>query len=112
MYNIYDCIGVEILDEKVKDLAVVLSQFSDTSDFEDFKSQPRRKCDELHWFFLEHGFVIGTTNSNLAGDMEKRILGRDEWIITLANALVEKYGLKVIQENPNLITAIFAHVGD
>lgn len=112
VYNIYDCIGVEILDEKVKDLAVVLSQFSDTSDFEDFKSQPRRKCDELHWFFLEHGFVIGTTNSNLAGDMEKRILGRDEWIITLANALVEKYGLKVIQENPNLITAIFAHVGD
>jgi hypothetical protein len=89
-----------------------LSQFSDTSDFEDFKSQPRRKCDELHWFFLEHGFVIGTTNSNLSGDMEKRILGRDDWIITLANALVEKYGLKVIQENPELITTIFAHVGD
>lgn len=112
VYNIYDCIGVEILDEKVKDLAVVLSQFSDTSDFEDFKSQPRRKCDELHWFFLEHGFVIGTTNNNLAGDMEKRILNREEWIITLANALVEKYGLKVIQENPHLITTIFAHVGD
>jgi hypothetical protein len=112
IYNIYDCIGVEILDEKVKDLAVVISQFSDTSDFEDFKSQPRRKCDELHWFFLEHGFVIGTTNSSLHGDMEKRILGREDWIITLANALVEKYGLKVIQENPELITTIFAHVGD
>lgn len=112
VYNIYDCIGVELLDEKVKDLAVVLSQFSDTSDFEDFKSQPRRKCDELHWFFLEHGFVIGTTNSSLSGDMEKRILGRDDWIITLANALVAKYGLKVIQENPDLITTIFAHVGD
>lgn len=112
VYNIYDCVGVELLDEKVKDLAVVISQFSDTSDFEDFKSQPRRKCDELHWFFLEHGFVIGTTNSSLSGDMEKRILGRDDWIITLANALVQKYGLKVIKENPHLITTIFAHVGD
>ncbi len=112
VYNIYDCVGLELLEEKVKDLRVVLQQFSDTSDFEDFKSQPRRKCDELHWFFLEHGFVIGTTNNELNGDMDKKILGRENWIITLANSLVAKYGLKVIRENPHLITTIFAHVGD
>ena len=111
-YNIYDCIGVELLEEKIKDLRVVIQQFSGSSDFEDFKSQPRRKCDELHWFFLEHQFVIGTTNKKLRGDMEKRILSRNDWIITLANSLVMKYGIKAIKENPELITAIFAHVGD
>ena len=112
IYNIYDCIGLEILEEKIKDLRVVIQQFSDTSDFEDFKSQPRRKCDELHWFFLENGFVIGTTNNNLHGDMEKKIMGREGWIITLANALVSKYGIKNIRENPDLVTTVFAHVGD
>lgn len=112
VYNIYDCIGLEMLDEKVKDLAVVIDQFSDTSDFEDFKSQPRKKCDELHWMFLENGFVIGSTNNKLSGEMETNILSREDWIITLANALVEKYGLKVIKENPKLVTTLFAHIGD
>ena len=112
VYNIYDCIGLEELEEKIKDLRVVIQQFSGTSDFEDFKSQPRRKCDELHWFLLEHNLVIGTTNGELSGIHDKMVLGRNDWIITLANSLVEKYGLKVIKENPHIITTIFAHVGD
>lgn len=112
IYNIYDCIGVEMLDEKVKDLAVVIQQFADTSDFEDFKSQPRRKCDELHWFFQENGFVIGCTNNNLSGPLDKEILGRNDWIITLANSMIERSGLRIILENPEIATSCFAHIGD
>ena len=112
VYNIYDCIGVELLEEKIKDLRVVLQQFSDTSDFEDFKSQPRRKCDELHWFLLEHGFVIGTTNNKLSGEMEKMILSRENWIITLANSLNDNSGLALLEENPHIKTSIYAHNGD
>lgn len=112
IYNIYDCIGVELLDEKVKDLAVVIGQFSGTSDFEDFKSQPRRKCDEMHWFLLEKGYVIGTTNNVLSGPLDKLILGRNDWIITLANALTLDVGLNVIEENPYQQTSISVHNGD
>ena len=101
-----------LLDEKVKDLAVVIGQFSGTSDFEDFKSQPRRKCDEMHWFLLEKGYVIGTTNNELSGPLDKLILGRNDWIITLANALTLDVGLNVIEENPYQQTSISVHNGD
>ena len=112
IYNIYDCIGVEMLDEKVKDLAVVISQFSGTSDFEDFKSQPRRKCDEMHWYLLENKMVIGTTNKELSGPLDKLVLGRNDWIITLANAFTLDAGVKIIKENPNQVTSISLHNGD
>lgn len=112
IYNIYDCIGVEMLDEKVKDLAVVIQQFSNSSDFEDFKSQPRRKCDELHWYFLEKGYVIGTTNSKLYSELDKKVLSRENWIITLANSLNHGNGLNVIKENPSIHSSIFAFTGD
>lgn len=112
IYNIYDCVGLELLDEKIKDLSVVIQQFSVTSDFEDFKSQPRRKCDELHWFLLERNFVIGTTNGELRGELDKLVLGRNDWIITLANSLISKNGLAIIEENKEIVTSIFGHVGD
>lgn len=112
IYNIYDCVGVEMLDEKVKDLAVVIGQFSGTSDFEDFKSQPRRKCDEMHWFLLDNEMVIGTTNKELNGPLDKLVLGRNDWIITLANALTLDTGLKLIKENPHQATSISIHNGD
>ena len=101
-----------MLDEKVKDLAVVISQFSGTSDFEDFKSQPRRKCDEMHWYLLENKMVIGTTNKELSGPLDKLVLGRNDWIITLANAFTLDAGVKIIKENPNQVTSISLHNGD
>jgi hypothetical protein len=112
IYNIADCIRVEVQEEKIKDLSVVIQEFSDTSDFEDFKSQPRRKCDELHWFMLERGYVIGCTNGELRGELDKLVLGREDWIITLANSLVAKNDNPIILENPDLPTTVWCHNGD
>lgn len=112
VYNRFDCIGMELLEEKIKDLKVVLPQFSGTSDFEDFKSQPRRKMDALHWFVQKHDKVMGCTSPALVSELDDMILDRKDWIITLAPALVTNGGLKIIEENPHQNTSIYGHVGD
>lgn len=112
VYNRFDCIGMELLEDKVKDMKVVLPQFSGSSDFEDFKSQPRRKVDVLHWFVQEHNRVMGCTSAALVSDLDSMILDRNDWIITLSPSYTTREGLKIIEENPHQITTIYAHVGD
>lgn len=136
IYNIWDCISIEMLDEKTSDLRLTLPLFSGFSDFENFKSQPRRVVDKLHYFCLEQGKVIGTTppkgNKGNKGnsfsddeddddnteasmsdeDMDKMTLGLEGWIITLPAHQVMDNGLKCIKEYPELRTNIHIQVGD
>ena len=80
IYNRFDCIGMALLEEKNKDLSVFLPLFSGTSDFEDFKSQPRRTVDQLHWFVLERGKVMGTTNKEMGDEYNDDVVGLEDWI--------------------------------
>lgn len=112
VYNRFDCISMELLDDKVMDLAVLLQQFSGTSDFADFKSQPRRQADALHWFVLERGYVMGVTSKALVDEFDEDTLDRKDWIITLPAELIVDGGLRILEEGNFHRTAIFAHVGD
>lgn len=96
VYNVFDCIVMEMLDEKTKDLAFTLPLFSGYSDFENFKSQPRRAVDNLHFYCLTKNRVIGVTPQNAKNknnknddadvgddddeDMDSETLGLDGWI--------------------------------
>ena len=112
IYNVFDCVSMEELDEVTSDLNLTLPMMSKTSDFENFKSQPRRLVDDLHFFCLENERVIGTTSDELSGDDDEETLDLKGWIITLPAHLVADNGLQVIEENPNLRTNIRGHVGD
>lgn len=63
VYNIFDCLSMVELDAKTKDLAYTLPSFAATTDFANFKSQPRRIADALHFYALEQGYVMGTVGS-------------------------------------------------
>ncbi len=114
VYNVFDCISMEELDEVTSDLNLTLPMMSKTSDFENFKSQPRRLVDDLHFFCLEcePPRVIGTTSDELEGDEDDETLDLKGWIITLPAHLVADNGLQIIEENPELRTNIRGHVGD
>lgn len=129
VYNIWDCISIEMLDEKTVDMKLTLPMFSGFSDFEDFKSQPRRAVDKLHYFCLENGRVIGTTppkakakddeddeddsDAQLSDEeMDSMTLGLDGWIITLPAHQIMDNGLFCIKEYPTLKTNVHVHVGD
>lgn len=112
VYNVFDCISMEILDEKTKDLQIALPMQSGCSDFENFKSQPRRTADALHFYVQEHGKVFGSTSDEMANEMDEMTISNKDWIVTLPAHLVADNGLCVIEEYPDLRTNIRAHVGD
>lgn len=112
VYNMFDCISIEILDEKTNDLSLTMPMFSGVSDFANFNSQPRRMADRLHFYCLSKGKVIGTTCSDMKDDMDEDTLDLTGWIITLPAHLVHDNGLCLIKENPEQRTNLRVMVGD
>lgn len=112
IYNVVDCISMEELDEKTTDLRYAMPLACGCSDFETFKSQPRRTADALHYFALKNNKVFGTTSDEMATELDEKTLSPDGWIVTLPAHLVAHNGLKCIEEDPNLRTNIRVHVAD
>lgn len=112
LYNIFDCISVELLDEKTKDMSIKVPMLSGYSDFKDFKSQPRKLVDSLHFFYLEnYNKIIATTS----GDMEEEsdeFVNLEDWVVTLPTHLLTEQGLRIIEESKNIVTNIYTHVYD
>lgn len=112
IYNKWDCISMEELDEATNDLRFQLPLFSGDSDFSHFSSQPRRAVDKLHYFCLDNGRVIGSTSDEMETAFDSMTLDLRGWIVTLPAHLVVDNGLCIIKGMPWLRTNIRAHVGD
>lgn len=112
IYHEFDTISMEMLDEKTRDLDVSLPMMSGCSDFANFKSQPRRLVDELHFFVQTKGYVMGTTSDQMTTELDELCVSAEEWIVMLDAHLVDDNGLQVIEEMPTLRTNIRRDVGD
>lgn len=112
IYNVWDCVAMELLDEKTLDLRIAMPLQSAHSDFATFKSQPRRTADRLHYEYQKHGQVFGSTSDQMETDMDKETLGLGDWIVTLPAHLVVDNGLQVLEDLPGRRTNIRAHVAD
>lgn len=112
VYNRFDCITVELLQEEIKDLTAVVPLLCENSDFEDMKSQPKRLVDALHWEVQESGYIIGCTADSIVDEFDDTTTSRDGWVVTLPAALISKAGLRIIEENPDLVTSVYCFVGD
>lgn len=134
VYNIFDCLSMVELDDKTKDLAYTLPSFAATTDFNNFKSQPRRIADAMHYYALEQGYVMGTVGSmeeEQVSDVDTEevaedpvsdtddfgvatrddVLDRRNWVLTLSptNSVL---GLPFIEEDSTVRTGIRAFVFD
>lgn len=132
VYNIFDTLSMVELDQKTKDLAYTLPSFAGTTDFNNFKSQPRRIADAFHFYALENGYVMGTvapmeeekedTEASEGDDNDEDekpvktkdkddVLSRVGWVLTLPplNAVL---GLPFIEEDPTMRTGIRAFTYD
>ncbi len=112
VYNAYDCISMEILDEKTTDLQIALPRFAGHTDFQNFNSQPRKAMNELHFFVDKMSRVPGATASEMSTDNDELTADNKGWIVMLASHLVADNGLCVIEENPELRTNIRGAVAD
>ena len=80
IYNLFDCISVEMLDEKITDLQSMISLMCAHSEYRRFPSQPRRTCDDLHFLALENGKVCASTSNKMIDDNDQHVIGIDNWI--------------------------------
>lgn len=112
IYNVFDCIGIEMLDEKTKDLSVSVPSGAAMSDYSKFNSQPRRVVDKLHYFVMPRGKIIGTTSDEMSMDFDAKTISLRDWIVMLPAHLVDDNGLKMIAEYPEIASNIRIHIGD
>ena len=47
----------------------------------------------MHWFNLGHGYAYGTGGQNCVIPLDNKLIGRDDWIITLRADLLVEPGL-------------------
>lgn len=112
IYNLWDDISVELLDEKTTDLRRTIQLLCGFSEYSRFSSQPKRTCDDLYFFFKKHGHVAATTSRKMRDELDDATIGLDDWIVTLPSYMVDDTGLAIIEECPNLHTSIYAQVAD
>lgn len=112
VYNIFDCISMELLDELTTDVALSLPMFLGCSDFQHTASQPRRAVNDLHYFVQEHDNIIGSTSSDMDDEFDEETLGIGDWIVMLDAHLVADNGLCLLREAPMLPTNVRVDVYD
>ena len=113
VYNIFDCMAVELLDEKIKDLQSSISIQCEHSEYSKLPSQPRRTCDDLHFYVQkQYGKIIASTSDAMVDELDKYVLPMTDWIVTLPAHLTVANGLACMPEVPGFRTLIRAHVAD
>lgn len=114
VYNIVDSIRLEQLDEKTKDLASSITMYSKNSDFKNFNSNPKRLCDDMHFWYLNrpNKSVIGTASDQMSTELDRFVIGHDDWIVTLPSYMAAAEGMDCVEEMRDYLTLIFTHVAD
>lgn len=80
VYNIFDCIGVELLDEKIKDLQLVITTQSRASEYTIYNSQPRRLVDDYYFFCRARGYVVASCSDEMVHELDQYVTNMKGWI--------------------------------
>lgn len=136
IYAIWDPRSMLMLDEKTTDLSYNVPMSAEFSDFDVFKSQPKRTANALFYENIHKGRVLastGATTSEPTLDLEEdeedllesytlededkeNQVGIAEnlkgWIVNLASEYMTLKGLKCIEEDPNMCTNFYIGVTD
>lgn len=115
VYNLFDCVGVEMLDEKTKDIAKTFTTLAGVSDFSDYTSNPKRLADAINFFVQEDenfNGVLGSASDELKTDLDKDCVGLDGWIVALPTERLLDNGMDFIKELPGYITKVHAQSAD
>uniref|UniRef100_A0AB39CCL2 Nucleic acid binding protein n=1 Tax=Pseudomonas phage RVTF4 TaxID=3236931 RepID=A0AB39CCL2_9VIRU len=112
LYNIIDSMRLEQLDEKIDDLGRSITLFSKSSDYKNFSSNPKRLVDDMHFWYLKRGQVIGSSSDQMVHELDQYVVSHKDWIVTLPSFMAGQHGLRCVKDLPNYHTLIFAHVAD
>lgn len=80
VYNLFDCISVEMLDEKEKDLSTTININSKQNEFTIFPRQPKRTSYSLHFYALDKGQVIASSPPEVRVEDDDHVVSTEGWI--------------------------------
>jgi len=95
IYNVWDTMSMVELDRKTEDIRLTLDLLLGVSHYDIFNSGPKRIIDALFFFYLKKGKVLGTKPRRMEDD---KVLGLDNWIVTLPGFRIMDNGLPLICE--------------
>jgi hypothetical protein len=112
VYNVFDCIGMEMLDEKTGDLNLNFPLYSGPSDYSIFPSQPKKLCNKFFFELLKADRVLASTSDEMRDANDDLTVNGKGWITMLPAHLVMDNGLKCLEEMRNIPSNIRIGVGD
>lgn len=112
VYGLFDCISVEMLDEKTNDLGLTISVLMESSGFDYLPSLPRRVVDVLHVVWEKKGYIPGCVGADISSTLDEDVVGLDGWICTLNSYCVVEDGIFCISEVPELRTKFRVQTND
>lgn len=95
VYAMVDVLLLIALDRKTKDLASAFPILCDLSRFEDFKQNPLKIVDDMHFFALERGYALGSRPAEVETQLDKFVVEKDDWIVTLSAELMAPEGVNI-----------------
>lgn len=111
-YNLYDCIGLEELDEVTQDLSVSLPIFCGFMPIETYHRSTARTENKLYFHALAKDQVIGCVGFKSADEFEERLPARTDWIAILQSALIGIPGVPIFNDLDTPNSRVFLHNSD
>ena len=113
IYNQWDNLGAQLLDETTLDLCFTFPNQCQYSELQSYGSQGRKLGDDLYFFLLEQGFILSGVSDIMESEMDKHSVTLEGWICTLAAHLIHhEMGRKILTESGGVFTKIVKLVLD
>lgn len=112
VYNIYDCLATESLDEATGDIRYTLPALLKSSEYYNYDSQPTMVADDYHFFLLKHKKMLASTSDKMITDVDGFSPGLRGWINTLHAYLGPEPDSDVVKDIPGHSIPIYTHTSD
>lgn len=112
IYNVFDCLLVELYDIHTNDISITLGTYLRNSPLQKAKSNPSRLADESYFFLRDRGKVIQSVSDQLLTDMDKLLIKPTNWIITLPAELQQHTGRSMVYGIPDEFSRLSSDNGD
>lgn len=117
IYNIFDSLGMLLLENKTKDIQINFPLLCGYTPFRTCSSNPKKFCDDLYFDLLENKgqegqSILGSTGRQMVVDEDEKVVDRRGWVLTLQANMMERKGVNIIRDMPDLRSNFYIHVSD
>lgn len=113
VYNIWDNIGVEMINELYGDISAVMPVLLGDAEIKNFKSNPQKLAADFGMYLEDkNNMVLGSTSDQMADEFSNMTLPLIGWILTLKSFLLGLDGLNLANDFINVKTLVHKFVGD